>query len=69
MKNFLIKLFLFQFKIINRHRLKKYGNPQLVDLEEKHLSNSKLIPGRNFLIKNLPINSICAKIGVYEGIF
>lgn len=69
MKKFLIKLFLFQFNIINHYRLKKYGNPQLVDLEEKHLSNSKLIPDRNSLLKYLPKKIICAEIGVDEGIF
>lgn len=69
MKKFLIKLFLFQFNIINHYRLKKYGNPQLVDLEEKHLSNSKLIPDRNSLLKHLPKKIICAEIGVDEGIF
>lgn len=69
MKKLFIKFFLFQFKIINRYRSNRYGNPQLVDLEEKHLSNSKLISDRNSLLKHLPKNSICAEIGVDEGIF
>ena len=69
MKKILIKFFLFQFKIINSYRLKKYGNPKLVDLEKKHLRNSELIPDRNSLLECLPKNSICAEIGVDEGIF
>jgi len=69
MKKLLIKFFLYQFRIINRYRIKKYGEPKTVDLEKKHFFNSTLIPDRITLLDLLPKNSICSEIGVDEGIF
>ena len=63
MKKLFIKFFLYQFRIINRYRGKKYGEPKTVDLEEKHFLNSTLIPDRITLLNMLPKNSVCAELG------
>lgn len=69
MKKILIKFFLFQYRLINKYRLKKYGNPENIELEKKHLQGAKLIPNRTALLELLPTNAVCAEIGVDEGVF
>lgn len=44
------------------------GLPE-IELEDKHIHNCKLLPGRTELLKNLPQNGVCMEVGVFRGDF
>lgn len=39
------------------------------DLQDKHISNIQVLLNRDELLKKMPVNAICAEIGVNEGEF
>ena len=40
-----------------------------VDLEEKHIANTKLLTNRRALLELLPKNAVIAELGVAQGVF
>lgn len=52
-----------------RYRETKYKNIPKYKLQEKHISNLKIITDRETLLQRLPKNAIIAEIGVDKGAF
>lgn len=53
--------------ILNRYEYEKHI-PKY-DLQQKHIQNLQILLNREYLLKSLPKNAICAEIGVNEGDF
>jgi hypothetical protein len=68
-KLIIFKIISFFIRLNSKIQKRKNGDPNLFELDSKHLKNLKVISNRDELLKLLPHNSIVAEMGVDKGEF
>jgi hypothetical protein len=53
---------------LNERKMREDNLPKY-NLEQKHIDNLKILLNRQALLKKMPINAVCAEIGVDHGEF